>query len=49
VKVNKAIILAAGKSKRLGGLTYHMPKCLLPLGSKTASVILPLLRVFVRR
>jgi choline kinase len=35
VNVNKAIILAAGKSKRLGALTENMPKCLLPLGSKT--------------
>lgn len=35
MKVNSAIILAAGKSKRLGALTENMPKCLLPLGSKT--------------
>jgi choline kinase len=35
MKINKAIILAAGKSKRLGALTTHLPKCLLPLGTKT--------------
>jgi choline kinase len=33
--INKAIILAAGKSKRLGDLTENMPKCLLPVGAKT--------------
>ncbi|MEI6126870.1 MAG: phosphocholine cytidylyltransferase family protein [Pseudomonadota bacterium] len=31
----RAIILAAGKSKRLGALTAGMPKCLLPLGRAT--------------
>jgi L-glutamine-phosphate cytidylyltransferase len=31
----KAIILAAGSSKRLGKLTEHTPKCLLSLGDKT--------------
>lgn len=31
----KAIILAAGSSKRLGRLTEHTPKCLLSLGDKT--------------
>ncbi len=31
----KAIILAAGRSKRLGTLTESIPKCLLPLGSTT--------------
>jgi len=31
----KAIILAAGRGKRLGDLTKELPKCLLDLGSKT--------------
>ncbi len=31
----KAIILAAGASKRLGRLTENLPKCLLSLGDKT--------------
>jgi len=31
----RAIILAAGRSKRLGALTENMPKCLLPLGGAT--------------
>jgi choline kinase len=31
----KAVILAAGTSKRLGPLTEHMPKCLLAIGSTT--------------
>ena len=31
----RAIILAAGKSKRLGALTAGMPKCLLPMGEAT--------------
>lgn len=31
----KAIILAAGRSKRLGQLTKKLPKCLLPLGNTT--------------
>lgn len=31
----RAIILAAGKSRRLGGLTEALPKCLLPLGGRT--------------
>lgn len=31
----RAIILAAGKSRRLGGLTEARPKCLLPLGGQT--------------
>ncbi len=31
----KAIILAAGASKRLGKLTENLPKCLLPLGDRT--------------
>lgn len=30
----KAIILAAGKAKRLQPLTNHTPKCLLPIGGK---------------
>jgi len=30
-----AVILAAGKGSRLGALTTHKPKCLLPLGSET--------------
>jgi choline kinase len=33
--IMKAIILAAGSSKRLGKLTEHTPKCLLSLGDKT--------------
>jgi choline kinase len=28
----RAIILAAGKGKRLGALTQHRPKCLIPIG-----------------
>ncbi len=35
MKTSKAVILAAGKSKRLGRLTENIPKCLLSLGSKT--------------
>ena len=35
MNTTKAIILAAGKSKRLGKLTENIPKCLLSLGSKT--------------
>ncbi len=34
-KITNAVILAAGKSRRLGSLTESMPKCLLPLGDKT--------------
>ena len=30
-----AVILASGKGSRLGALTTHKPKCLLPLGSET--------------
>lgn len=30
-----AIVLAAGKGSRLGALSTHKPKCLLPLGSET--------------
>ncbi len=33
--VQKAIILAAGRSKRLGELTRSLPKCLLPVGEST--------------
>ena len=31
----KAIILAAGRSKRMLPLTKDIPKCLLPIGGKT--------------
>lgn len=30
-----AVVLASGKGSRLGALTTHRPKCLLPLGSET--------------
>jgi L-glutamine-phosphate cytidylyltransferase len=32
---SRAIILAAGAGRRLGALTTHRPKCLLPLGNET--------------
>ena len=35
MKISKAIILAAGRSKRLGSLTADKPKCLLTVGDST--------------
>ena len=34
-EIKKAIILAAGQSKRMGTITDNLPKCLLSLGDKT--------------